>query len=492
MKQTLNFIQKKHEKGQVLVILALLFIGLIAIIGLAIDMGNYYVSYAQLRRAVDSAALNATSQFREGATILSLEKSAQEFLKLNGVDHPVSVTIVTCANATGRDLVDMGGCGGMKRKLVLVRASETVPMFFLSVIGFSNVSIETYSVSEAASVDVVLAIDTSESMTYGDTTHPITGVMRDPKVCNESDASGSVDGYPGDCHPFQEVKDAAWQFVDLSMYDGYDRVAIVTFDKNAVLRLPLTSDKKTVKDAIKNLEVYEGGNPPSIPSLCPYTDTTAPNVPVVPGGEPCRLYYTSGNYYGFDCLDFPLGAATGDPSHCTSTNIGGGLRLAGNEFAGHPPSVPMREEALWVVILLTDGAANAGYSGSTPICPHYTWDRNPYCRDTDATAAGRHPDTIGGNPNPLYDADDFARDMADFVAQPDPVGQNAVLFSIGLGSLVTDTKYGDPPAGESLLKYAAEGANPNNKGEYYFAPTGSQLRAIFVAIANKIATRLTR
>jgi hypothetical protein len=492
MKQTFKFIQKKRERGQVLVILALLFIGLIAIIGLAVDMGNYYVNYAQLRRAVDAAALNATSQFREGATILSLEKSAQEFLKLNGVDHPVSVTIVTCANATGRDLVDMGGCGGMKKKLVLVRASETVPMFFLSVIGFKDVSIEAYSVSEAASVDVVLVIDTSESMTKGDSTHYVTGVMSDPKWCNESDPAGA-DGYPGDCHPFQEVKDAAWQFVDLSMYDGYDRVAIVTFDKNAVLQLPLTSNKATVKAAIKNLNVYEGGNPAnSIPTLCPYTFETAPNIPQVPGGEPCRLQYDSGAYYGFDCLDFPIGAASGNPSRCTTTNIGGGLRLAGNEFAGHPPSIPMREEALWVVILLTDGAANAGYSGSTPICPTYTWGRNPYCRDTDATAAGRHPDTINGNPNPLYDADDFARDMADFVAQPDPVGQNAVLFSIGLGDLVRNTTYGDPPAGESLLTYAAEGANPNNKGEYYFAPTGSQLRAIFVAIANKIATRLTR
>jgi hypothetical protein len=43
-----------------------------------------------------------------------------------------------------------------------------------------------------------------------------------------------------------------------------------------------------------------------------------------------------------------------------------------------------------------------------------------------------------------------------------------------------------------LLTYAAERANLKNPGEYYYAPNGAQLRAIFIAIANKIATRLTK
>ncbi len=37
---------------------------------------------------------------------------------------------------------------------------------------------------------------------------------------------------PGECHPFEEVKQAAVDFVD-RLYYPYDRVSVVTFDKTA-------------------------------------------------------------------------------------------------------------------------------------------------------------------------------------------------------------------------------------------------------------------
>ncbi len=55
--------------------------------------------------------------------------------------------------------------------------------------------------------------------------------MRDPSVCNYAvnpeDAS-----YQGYCRPFFEVKRAAVSFVE-QLYFPYDRVAVVTFDKDA-------------------------------------------------------------------------------------------------------------------------------------------------------------------------------------------------------------------------------------------------------------------
>ena len=65
-KNRLNKLFHPKEKGQIIVILALMFIGLIAIVGLAVDMGYLYVNYSRLRRAVDAAALSATSQYRKG------------------------------------------------------------------------------------------------------------------------------------------------------------------------------------------------------------------------------------------------------------------------------------------------------------------------------------------------------------------------------------------------------------------------------------------
>src|ERR1051326_7348669 len=61
---------KKGAKGQVLVIVALSIVGLVAIIGLAVDTGYLYVSYSRLRRGVDAAALAGTGEFKvpEGYT----------------------------------------------------------------------------------------------------------------------------------------------------------------------------------------------------------------------------------------------------------------------------------------------------------------------------------------------------------------------------------------------------------------------------------------
>jgi hypothetical protein len=92
-------------------------------------------------------------------------------------------------------------------------------------------------------------------------------------------------------------------------------------------------------------------------------------------------------------------------------------------------------------------------------------------------------------------------------------GQNALIFTIGLGDLVLNTSYGDPDAGEQLLRYVAGvGAdgfpNPNyptageddclgvasgqSCGNYFFSPSGAQLVQIFEEIASRIFTRITQ
>src|SRR3990172_1414504 len=100
---------------------------------------------------------------------------------------------------------------------------------------------------------------------------------------------------------------------------------------------------------------------------------------------------------------------------------------AGGEF-GPDPLAPLgpprgRQEAVWIVVLLTDGAANAAVRTYTPsvewICPPSTWasppaGRPPYCQDGDGDPGTRHVSA-----DTEFDADDRARDMADFVGCPD-------------------------------------------------------------------------
>src|SRR5512137_2641725 len=89
----------KMEKGQILVTMALIFVGLVAVIGLAIDLGNLYVSHAHLRRAVQAAAQTNTAQFKKNVPAATLQKAAHEFLALNGVSNETvaGTQVETCA-----------------------------------------------------------------------------------------------------------------------------------------------------------------------------------------------------------------------------------------------------------------------------------------------------------------------------------------------------------------------------------------------------------
>ncbi|MGH2521693.1 MAG: vWA domain-containing protein, partial [Anaerolineales bacterium] len=347
----------------------------------------------------------------------------------------------------------------------------------------------------------VLAIDTSDSM--ANAANPVLGESPDPAVCNVvTTTPPDPQGFTGNCHPFLEVKKAAYSFIQ-RLKEPYDRLAVVTYDLSPQVVVPLTNTMTLdqIGNIVKTLNVSPRHSP------------------------------------GDGACTYPP-----DPSGCVNTSIGGGLQIGAGEFGRQP----IRQEAVWVVILLTDGAANASVpipGNLNPACPNTTWVQ-PFCRD--ASAATRHAitDTINAVPTVgtvlpngavydpgQYDADDFARDMADFAACASRVaeaapwcrvsldyasgqgGQGAVVFGIGLGPLVINFCCGDRDAGDRLLRYiAAVGDDGNaetdpclgatvpvlttgndsyNCGNYFFSEFGSGLSDVFGSIASRIFTRLT-
>ncbi|MFN8411923.1 MAG: hypothetical protein U0Z26_06005 [Anaerolineales bacterium] len=300
----------------------------------------------------------------------------------------------------------------------------------------------------------------------------------DPSVCNTSHT----------CQPLEQVKSVALQFIN-TMFFPYDRVAVIASTsqiangtRNPTTVLQLNNTEATVRTAIQNLRVFQ-------PPVC---DTSF---------GPC-LNYPTGTFVGFECPIYRKGpdliTGTADdtlfnPSSCTSSNLGGALVLASDAFT----QPPIRQDSFWVTIMLAGGPANATDAASGypyGYCPTNTWHdtnptaslRNPFCYDADATTRHHSPDVN-------YDADDYARDMADFLA--DPVnGQGATIFTIGLGNLVQHAGSGDPAMGEKLLSYIATqaGGTSANHGEYYFAPDASGLSAIFTKIADNIFTRISQ
>jgi Flp pilus assembly protein TadG len=591
MTQKIRTFLQKRERGQILVLMGLLFIGLIAVVGLAIDLGLVFVANSRLNRAVDAAALAATGEFKRNYTITEMRAAARQLLKLNNVDdtNVIDIDIDTCKSLPG----DSELCTIPQRKLVRVTVTQDVPLYFLSVVGVRTARIQAKAVSEAASLDVMLVLDNSPTMAFD---APIGEglIVADPLICNDMDPYGTSpatpsydrsftagpDGLPGECHPFESLKWASISFANRLNFE-YDRLGIVTFNRvphigetigtQAYSGTPLlgniTDDQATpgnesdvarlaVIDSIKAMRVYEGSG------KCPWTlaDKSAkidpytgeeisegdPNYwdPAYPAKypndenrEPCSVYALgAGNapyYWNVDCPNANIRNQDGSPndiSRCTTTNIGGALSLALSGLQGnygpYEPYIPfkptVRKESVWVVIVVSDGRANAGYNESgNAICPTYTWGRGPVCRD-------KNPYIRQTSGDSKYDVEDFARDMADIVAQ-----NSVFTFAIGFGDdllkrddgsgqaagncVPASTTYNmanpfnipaPSPAcstGQELMGYLAVGASKkveiydnkvgmsNFAGTYYnIGDDPDQLERVFLDIYNKLTTKLTK
>lgn len=532
------------------------------------------------------------------------------------------------------------------RKLVRVSAQIVSPTTFLSLIGIGDITLEATSVSETAVLDVALVIDTSESMAKDTTTadYQLAGlnapgggglVMRDQCYTPVSGVFGSEkyagccnypgQGYVGDgrvqangvllpngqiwhdangnsmydgpsengvssnvsdptnastliCNPFKDVKDAARLFIKRLDFVRGDRVVLVTFDRAANVIAP-TSGATTLRPLLRSEEVAINAlnrdvgvmvNPTGKFDVCAELKTAK------------DLFYTNpiGN------KDPNLRAYSYEAwSPCGNTNIGGGI-LAANDALTNP--LDIRREAVWVMIVLSDGAANvtdpvgetvAPQYGSYGYCPWWTFcclpgqcsyedwvypectSNNPaqaervtgagvsvlpICNDNDPAsrhfcldynsgtpASGNLECGVGGK----YDADDYARDMADFAGlievAPNVSGNFISMYAIAFGEDVINEPTGapllryiadagdngfiddnleqdlrdngvidyplrdyptTPPWGERGPCETAAGALPprDQCGQYYFAEDLATLSDVFEEIAGRLFTRLSR
>lgn len=492
--------RKSGEQGQAIILIAVGFVGLLAMLGLAIDAGLLAFRVGQLRRAVDTAALSAANQIREGYDPSQVQFAAKEMILLNltdiGIDPGTLDTLIETCDTPGVTF-----CDAQHRKLARVWSQVEVEFIFMPIVGIESWQIEADAISEVASLDLVLVIDTSSSMAFDSP----AGAFPD---CNDSKS----------CDPFEAVRAAAIKLIG-SLWFPYDRVALVTFDGVGRVDLQLAE--------------------------CDFADSESKKACIIQALEDMRIQdnWVDPNRSPED----NCGQWTPNPSGCMTTNSGHGLRIAYTELFDN-----RRDESLAVVLFLSDGVANAANMIPNPAqvtdwhCPSGTfWNVSqeydeatldpdkivadlefirlyenligmtgpPFCND----GIGDERHTVA---DPYYDADDYARDWADFLACfPGELGigacgvegLGATIFTIGLGDQVTNHMYAvpargmDPDLGEHLLRYIANigfDGNPYNDpckdvpiagqcGNYYFAPDGDKLDGIFDAIGKRIFTRLT-
>jgi Flp pilus assembly protein TadG len=187
---------RRSRSGQSIIIIAFAFIALIAFVGIATDVAMLFVRFGALRRAVDAASIAAAGQVRENADYFTMQSIAEQFIKVHGID-PTTVKVETCeteisdyavahgetpdqarsALIKGKDPVSLVTfpksdlCKDTPQKLVRVSAQIQSPTSFLSLIGWKAVTLSTSSVSQTASLDVALLLDTSLSETQDTNAH---------------------------------------------------------------------------------------------------------------------------------------------------------------------------------------------------------------------------------------------------------------------------------------------------------------------------------
>jgi len=479
---------EKSQKGQVIILAAAAIIGIIAIVGLVIDGGMMFIQDGRLRRAIDAAAISAALQYRADANADQMKAEAKQFLIANGINDP-SVTITICNHSYGAfDPVNLISPGvsvcvsstGQPVKLVYVAASEQVDLAFLPVIGINHVTISSNATSQAASVDVVLVLDRSESMTFQANFHD---PMRDPYYCN---GILSPEGNAGDCEPFNTIKNDAIYFVQ-KLYGGFDRVSIVTFDKHAHVNMPLAYDLSAVENEIRNLSVVYGYD---LDTGDNFSSANVGNICWT--GNPCRFYSgspsDSSTYVYFGCPEMQGGGTVGD---CTTTNIGEGLFQGVNQFKSPSAVGGTRDDAIWVIIMLTDGGVNSAYDVNTgnPLCPggpddtnapftpNYWWHSSPGCRPSDVLPTD--PRHSFSSDIADYTPYDYALDAADYINATKKI----YTFTIGVGPDVSGNA-----SATALLNYVAT----QGRGNSYILPDVNGLHQIFLDIANNIATKLSQ
>ncbi|MGQ0601397.1 MAG: pilus assembly protein TadG-related protein [Anaerolineales bacterium] len=594
--------RRSAESGQAIVLIAISLVAIAAFVGLAVDTGILIVHQAFLRRGLDSAALAASSQIREGQGLLAIGRNARQFAQMNNLDAMTLVVQMCNTARTGVNeyraatdtitndipLEDPNDplCALPRRKQVRVLADQRVQFTFLTLIGLSETTLTANSISEAASIDMVLVIDTSMSMGNDNPN------FNDPEqagtlaaACN-AQRNTNVEDPTGKCRPLWDTKQAAKDLLE-TLYTPYDRVSIVTFDFYPEVEFNLSGDIGARDPSSPD---YAAGAFQAIDDIKLHIDDKPPGYNPLAGeyynpvNNRCSIYDTS------TCNQIVMTDTYSELSTCT----GCGLRVGGSilKFAGRP-------EAVWIMVFLSDGSVNMTDLPGGPLqnefgfsvpnafpsgfCQgplgHGGW-RLPFCvagnfvdPDTGTTIpyindphirhcgawdqfddAGKCPPdsiyvgssgaaNIGGTMH-YYDAQDYARDQTDQIAltnncPPDFKGEylpgrsiienctgqgtdlynenerlygsSMAVYSIALGRLAAN-----PPnyAGEVLLRYVAAVGDDGDRatdpctdsgyidgtpltsrmscGNYYYAPSGGALHAVFEDIAKRIFTRLTR
>ncbi|HTS47966.1 MAG TPA: VWA domain-containing protein [Bryobacteraceae bacterium] len=135
---------------------------LIPMAGLAIDFGMLYNIKARLQTACDAAAIGAgymlhnSTNLNDPTQVAAIKDAAQRYFNANYPTHYFGSTIVSY------DSTPASSTGG---KNITVRATATVPMLLMRVLGITQSTVGAMAVSNVRYIAMMIVVDRSGSVT---------------------------------------------------------------------------------------------------------------------------------------------------------------------------------------------------------------------------------------------------------------------------------------------------------------------------------------
>ncbi|MGC1255304.1 MAG: Tad domain-containing protein [Candidatus Acidiferrales bacterium] len=171
----------RQSPGQILVLATISMVMLLGFTALAVDMGYLYSTRRRMQTAADAAAVAGATALRDGESYTSAADDVASFNGFTNSQNNVTVTVSepTLPSPYPSDVT-----------YVEVDISQTVPTYFLRVLGYKSMKVGARAVSGAvAGPACIYALDPSDSGTFS-----LTGNANINSQCGLIDDSTSSSG----------------------------------------------------------------------------------------------------------------------------------------------------------------------------------------------------------------------------------------------------------------------------------------------------------
>lgn len=441
----------KSERGQILIILALVVPVLILFAGLAIDAGLLYVTKAKLSKAVDAACLVGMKNLSQGQpTATSL---ATHIFNANFGTNPPTPTITFPTDAYGDQQVE-------------IAATATVNTIFMKYVPqFATMHVSDTAIATRGKLVMSLVLDRSGSMD------------------NNHDKGGAA------------LQVAVPNFVD-DFSNTSDEVSMISFSSNATLDFPINYNFITpITNAVKALR-FTGGtfgtgagsnlNPdPAVGPPLSLAKQQNDSVVPQPGQNVTKVvvYFTDG-----------LMNTIQDTFTCPAAKLinYGGRDVAGNDATTTPDFFDPTNGTDWGTV-----SQSGASKGALP------YDSKPdYCKD----ASGKYVTTFYSQQNQVQES--FIQSKVTAEAQyralltatalrtESPIPTYIYVIALGSGVSLTTQAFLAQIANDPAYPATYNSSQP--AGLFYYVPNcpsatcTTDLNLAFQTIASKILLRLTQ